>query len=127
MININKHCILLTLSTAYCKFNYRFMYTGKLSCDDAIDIGWVNILEGASKFKLDNLNIEIGNYLINQQEKWIQQNILTIHQFAQSTSSLNKLLDYCNQIMVSQPDIILKSNNIVSLPKETLITLLKND
>src|SRR6185295_5640808 len=41
--------------------------------------------------------------------------------------SLNKLLGYCNRIMVSNPGIVFKSNDLAILPKETLITLLKND
>src|SRR6185503_9427850 len=69
----------------------------------------------------------IGNYLIDKQQEWIQQNIITVHKRAASMASLNKLLDYCDQIMVSHPDIIFKSNDMATLPKETLITLLKND
>src|SRR6185369_10859324 len=46
---------------------------------------------------------------------------------AVSTASLNKLLAYCNQMMVSHPDIIFKSNDLAVLPKEALMTLLKND
>src|SRR5690348_8394893 len=42
-------------------------------------------------------------------------------------ASLNKLLAYCNRIMVSHPDIIFKSNDIATLPKEILITLLQSD
>src|SRR5207244_1942223 len=88
---------------------------------------WINLLESVRKLELDNLSTAIGNYLVKEEKKWIQQNILTIHKFTQSTGSLNTLLNYCNQIMASQPDLIFKSNDIASLPKETLITLLKND
>src|SRR5438128_9306935 len=88
---------------------------------------WIGLLKGASKFRLDDLVTAIENYRITQQEKWIQQNIFTLYKCALSTDSLIGLLDYCHQIMVSQPDIILKSNDIRNLPKEILITLLKND
>ena len=40
---------------------------------------------------------------------------------------LNGLLGYCNRIMVSHPDIVFKSNDFATLPKETLINLLKSD
>src|SRR5438128_6604095 len=98
------------------------MYTGTVSYTNTscVDMDWISLLTGASKFELNNLILAIGNYLIDQQEKWIQQNILTIHKYTLSTGSLNGLLDYCNKIMVSQPDVILKSNDIVCLPKETL-------
>src|SRR6185312_15224622 len=50
-----------------------------------------------------------------------------IYKCALSSSLLNKLLEYCNNIMTLSPEIIFKSDNLMSLPKETLITLLKHD
>ena len=44
-----------------------------------------------------------------------------------TTASLNRLIGYCNQFLVSHSDIFFKSNNLASLPKETLIALLKSD
>src|SRR6185312_15785084 len=105
---------------------HRYIYTGKMSYDLCKDIGWMRLLDGASKFELSDLLTAIETYLINQQNEWIQQNILTVHKYAASTS-LNKLLAYCNRILVSHPEIVLKSNDLAILPKETLITLLKND
>jgi len=98
-----------------------------MSYDLCKNVGWISLLDGASKFELVDLLTAIETYLIDKQNKWIQQNILTVHKYAASTVSLNKLLAYCNQIMVSHPDIIFKSNDLATLPKETLITLLKND
>jgi len=102
------------------------MYTGQLSHDLCESIGWINLLDGASKFELLDLLSAIETYLIDQKE-WIQQNVLTVHKFAASTTSLNKLLAFCNRIVVSQPDTIFKSNDFAVLPKETLISFLKSD
>src|SRR6185369_17021074 len=65
--------------------------------------------------------------LIDKQEDWIQENILRVHKFASSAASLNRLLGYCNRILVSHPDLAFKSNDLATLQKETLITLIKND
>src|SRR6185369_10362623 len=89
-------------------------------------IGWIRLLEEASKFELVDILTAIEAYLMDEQE-WVQRNILTVHKYATSTASLNKLLAYCNRILVSHPDIIFKSNDLATLPKETLITLVKND
>jgi len=98
-----------------------------VSYDLCKDIGWISLLDGARKFELLDLLTALETYLIGKQSEWIQQNILTVHKYALSTASLNGLLGYCNRILVSNPDIIFKSNNLASLPKETLITLLKSD
>ena len=105
----------------------RYIYTGRISYDADKNIDWINLLNGASKFRLLDLLTAIENYLMDKQEEWIQQNIITVHKCAESVASLNKLSDYCNQIMVSHPDIIFKSNDLATLPKEILITLIKDD
>ena len=98
-----------------------------MSYDLCKNIGWMRLLEGASKFKLLDLLNAIETYLIDQQNEWIQQNIVTVHKYAASMTSLNKLLAYCDRIMASHPDIIFKSNDLATVPKEMLITLFKND
>ena len=91
------------------------------------NIGWFSLLDGASKFELFDLLTAVEPYLIEKENEWIQQNILTVRNFAASNTSLNRLMAYCNRVMVSHPDIIFQSNDLATLPKESLITLLKSD
>ena len=95
-----------------------------LSCEN---ISWVVLLQGASTLGLSTFCTAIGDYLIERHEEWLKRNISTVYNYASSTVSLQKLGDHCNQLMISFPDIVLKSNNVVDLPKATLISLLKND
>jgi len=95
-----------------------------MSYDSCTNIGWISLLDGSSKFELFDLLTAIETYLIDQQKEWIQQNILTVHKYAASTTSLNKFLAY---YVVFHPNIIFESNDLATLPKETLITLLKRD
>ena len=90
-------------------------------------MGWISLLDGASKLELLDLLIAIETYLIEKQKGWIQQNIITVHKYALSTAPLNRLLGYCNRLMVSHPDIVFKSNGFATLPKEILINLLKSN
>ena len=94
------------------------------SCES---VSWIVLLEGANKLGLNTFRTALGDYLIKQHEQWIKQNILTVYHCASSTGSLHRLGDYCNQLMLSSPDIILKSDNMGDLPKATFISLLKND
>src|SRR6185312_3453668 len=105
----------------------RYIYTGRMSYNACKNVGWISLLDGASKLELLDLLTGIETCLIDKQKDWIEHNILTVHKYAASTVSLNKLLAYCNRIMASHPDIIFKSNDLATLPKETLITLLKSD
>src|SRR6185369_15591997 len=106
---------------------HRFIYTGQVPYDLCENLSWLSLLDGASKFELIDLLTAIEAYLIDKQKEWIQENIITVQKYALSSGPLNKLLGYCNRILVSDPSIVFKSNNLATLPKETLITLLKND
>ena len=53
-----------------------------MSYDSCKNIGWFSLLDGASKFELVDLLIAIESYLIDKQNEWIQQNILTVHKYA---------------------------------------------
>src|SRR5438874_999317 len=107
--------------------DYRYIYTGQISCDLCKNIGWFSLLDVVRKFELFDLLTAVETYLIDEENEWIQQNILTVRNYAVSNTSLNRLLAYCNRNMVSRPDIVFKSNDLATLSKKTLITLLKSD
>src|SRR5438874_6796195 len=100
--------------------DHRYIYTGQISCDLCKNIGWFSLLDVTSKFELFDLLTAVETYLIEMENEWIQQNILTVCNFAVSNTSLNRLMAYCNRVMVSHPDIIFQSNDLATLPKETL-------
>jgi len=108
-------------------YAYRFIYTGRVSYNSSEVINWIVLLDVARRFGLDNFVITIGDYLACHQKEWIQHNIFAVYECALSSSLLNKLLDHCNDTMLSSPEIIFKSDNLANLPKETLIALLKHD
>ena len=118
-------CLLNRIIIIYC--TYRFIYTGKVTYDSSEVVNWVGLLDIACRFELDNFVIKVGDYLLSHQKEWIQHNIFAVHKCALSSSLLNKLLNYCNNIMLSSPEIMFKSDNLASLPKETLIALLKQE
>src|SRR5438128_730707 len=97
------------------------------SCETLDNADYIGLLKGAQELELYNLVDAIGNYLIAQKDDWIKQNILAVYQCASSIDALQHLLKHCNQLMASSPDIVLTSNNLAALPKEMLISLLKND
>ena len=51
--------------------HYRYIYTGQMFYDNELckDIGWINLLDGASKLELLDLLIVIEAYLIEEQKE----------------------------------------------------------
>ena len=65
---------------------YRFIYTGKVTHRSNVVIDWISFLDVASTFKLDDLVIAVGDYLINQQKEWIQHNVYAVYKHALSSN-----------------------------------------
>src|SRR6185312_17283876 len=81
------HRLILTITICIC----RFIYTGKMSSRSCENVSWIVLLEGANKLGLSAFCTAIGDYLIEQHEEWLKQNILTVHNCASSTDSLQNL------------------------------------
>src|SRR5437016_13620529 len=64
----------------------RFIYTGKVSHISCESICWISLLNGANKLELYDLVNTIEDYLVNQKETWIRQNMFMVYKFAVSRS-----------------------------------------
>ena len=96
--------------------------------DSSEVINWVSLLDVACRSELDNFVITVGDYLVNHQKEWIKTNVITVYNHhALSSNLVKRLLDHCNQIMVSMPKVIIESGGLGSIPKETSIYLLRHD
>src|SRR5437764_10275573 len=104
----------------------RYMYNGVINIDnlDANEI--LELLEACDELCFDELIDDLQHYLIKE-EKWIQQNLIHIHKFSFKHQSFNVLQDYCNELICENPEVILNSNNVATIEKSMLVSILKRD
>src|SRR5439155_18694633 len=68
----------------------------------------------------------LQNYLIKE-KKWIQQNLIHTHKISSKHQLFNLLQDYCNKMICENPEIVLNSNNIATIEKSMIVSILKRD
>ena len=70
---------------------------------------------------------DLQNYLITEEKEWVQENLVYIHEFSSKHKSFNLLQDYLCELINNNPGLFLKSNNIATIEKSMLLTILKSD
>ena len=102
------------------------MYNGVINIDNLDTNEILELLEACDELCLDELIDDLQNYLIKE-EKWIQQNIIHAHKVSFKHQSFNLLQDYCNELICDNPDVVLNSNNVATIEKSILVSILKMD
>src|SRR5437660_9887469 len=105
----------------------RYMYNGVINIDnlDANEI--LELLEACDELCFDELIDDLQNYLLIKEKEWIQQNLIHTYKISFKHQSFNLLQDYCNKIICENPDIVLNSNNVATIEKSMLVSILKRD
>src|SRR6266511_3696616 len=105
----------------------RYMYNGIINIDnlDASEI--LELLEACDELCFDELIDDLQNFLIKEEKEWIQENLIYINKFSFKHQSFNLLQDYCNELICENPDIVLNSNNVATIEKSMLVSILKRE
>src|SRR5438874_6309932 len=105
----------------------RYMYNGIINIDnlDASEI--LELLEACDELCFDELIDDLQNFLIDQEKGWIQENSMDIYKISSRYQSLNLLQDYCETLLYDNPELLLKSEDIVIIEKPMFMYILKKD
>src|SRR6266511_1652064 len=103
------------------------MYNGVVNVDnlDASEI--LELLEACDELNFDELVENLQNHLLNQHKEWIQQNIIYFYEISSKHQTFDLLQGYCNELIDDNPELLLNSDDIVSIEKSMLIAILKKD
>jgi hypothetical protein len=108
-----------------------YIYTGTIILDESISSDTMSILEvmiAADELCLQELIDYAQDYLLLYKPGWIQRNFSTTHKIAlEHSNTFTKLLDYCNEIIVNDPELVFCSEDFNSIDEITLLSLLKRD
>src|SRR5437764_15097464 len=111
-------------------FFKRYIYNGtvdinKLNNLDPDEI--FDLLEACDELDISELIEDLQNYLIAEEEEWIQENFVYIQKFSSEHISFNLFQDYCSELFTNNPGLFLKFNDITTIEKSMLLTILRND
>jgi len=109
----------------------KYIYTGTIMLDENISTNTLTILEvmmAADELCLQEVIDYAQDYLLLYKPGWIQRNFATTYKIAvKHSNSFNKLLEYCNEIMINDPELVFSSDDFNILEENALISLLKRD
>jgi hypothetical protein len=84
-------------------------------------------LNAASELSLQELIIYIQSFLIKYKANWMEQNFNLVYQTSFENDSFLELQKYCAGLTSKNPDKILKSIDLSSVPEKLLISLIQSD
>src|SRR5947208_16291613 len=103
------------------------MYNGVVNVNnlDANEI--LELLETCNELNFNELVEDLQNHLLIEHKEWIQQSLVHFYKISSKHQSFNLLQDYCNKLIDNNPESLLNSDDMVSIEKSVLFTILKED
>ena len=65
--------------------------------------------------------------MITEKEEWVQQNWIYVENFSSEHQSLSLLQNYCDELIIKNPTLFLRSNDLETIEKSEFLTILKSD
>ncbi|CAB4438890.1 unnamed protein product [Rhizophagus irregularis] len=105
----------------------KYIYGGIISLNEQEPSETLKILAAADKLHLQELVDYLQEYLIENKVEWMEQHFELIHRTSFHSSSLLELQKFCIDFMAKSPEKVFKSLDFISLPEESLVSLIKRD
>src|SRR6266511_545767 len=103
------------------------MYNGIVNIDnlDANEI--LELLGACDELCFDELLDDLQNFLIEEENEWIQENLIHLYKYLLENPTFNLLQDHCIASLYDNPEASLKSDEIVIIEKPIFMSILKKD
>ncbi|CAB4412218.1 unnamed protein product [Rhizophagus irregularis] len=105
----------------------RYIYGGILSLNVQDPSEIFQILLAADELFLQELVDYLQKYLIENKSEWMEQHFEFIHRTSFQYNSLLEIQQFCTDLMAKSPEKVFKSLDFTSLPKKSLVQLIKRD
>src|SRR2546429_3240393 len=105
----------------------RYFYNGTININNLNPNETLDLLEACDELNIDELIEDLQNYLLMEEEEWVQKNLIHIQKISSEHKSFNLLQDHCNGLITNNPGLFLKSNDITDIEKSMLLTILESD
>src|SRR6266542_3674573 len=106
---------------------YRYMYNGIVNINNLDSSEILELLEACDELNFNELIEDLQNHLLDQHKEWIQQNLIYFYKISSKHQTFDLLQGYCNELIDDNPELLLNSDDIVSIEKSMLIAILKKD
>ena len=105
----------------------RFIYCGKVDLTKLQGPDVLKLLIAVDEINIQTLINYIQEYLIKQQDKFLQQNPIEIFEMVYQHENFSDLWNFCLDKICAEPDTLFNSEKFISLKAPLLELLLKRD
>ncbi|GBC38177.2 uncharacterized protein OCT59_005928 [Rhizophagus irregularis] len=105
----------------------RYIYTGELDLIEQPGEDILKLLIASDELLLEELVEYLRNYLIEYQRNWVQKNLVLVLNTACKLTSCMILQDYCFEIICLNSELLITSDNFLSLDKHIFYDLLERE
>ncbi|RHZ85718.1 hypothetical protein Glove_61g5 [Diversispora epigaea] len=86
-----------------------------------------DLLIASNELELDELVEHLQTHFINNNASWLRLNFSQVYRTSYQVKNFKIIRNFCNNIITKYPNTIFESKNFHSLPKDALISILKQD
>ncbi|RHZ79243.1 hypothetical protein Glove_150g68 [Diversispora epigaea] len=105
----------------------KYIYGGIISLEKLENSFIFDLLIYSEELELDELVKHLQPFLVNNNSSWLRLNFARIYQTSYQIKNLEIIQDFCNGIIAKHPNTIFESEKFLSLPEDTLISIIKRD
>ncbi|EXX60550.1 uncharacterized protein OCT59_013154 [Rhizophagus irregularis] len=105
----------------------RYIYSGRIGLEKLGEGDIVKLLIAADELIFEELIYPLQEYLLQNKQKWIQDNILYVLNTVIERNACSRLRSHCLSIVCPEPQKYFDSKEFMSLDETTLVSLLSRD
>ncbi|CAB4393405.1 unnamed protein product [Rhizophagus irregularis] len=105
----------------------KYLYTSQIDITNKTGTELLNFMIVSNELMLKNLTKFIEDFIIENQQQFLQNDPIGIFQIIYYCKSLVNLQEYCLDMICSEPEILFKSDKFTQLPAPLLEIILKRD
>ncbi|RHZ79241.1 hypothetical protein Glove_150g66 [Diversispora epigaea] len=105
----------------------KYIYGGIISLEKLENSFIFDLLIYSEELELDELVKHLQTFLVNNNASWLRLNFAQVYQTSYQIKNFKIIQDFCNDIIAKHPNTIFESEKFLSLPEDTLISIIIRD
>jgi hypothetical protein len=106
-------------------YKFRYIYTGEFNLVEQPSEDILRLLVASDELLLEELVKFLQEYLIEQRQNWVHKNFVSVLNTVYNIASCKILQDHCFETICFDPEILITSDNFLSLDEDVFYDLLE--
>src|SRR6266542_5124520 len=104
--------------------SFRYIYTGTMALSEKSGEQCLEILVAADELLMNELHNLMQDYLLDNHRLWLRSNFAFVYRTAVKLEASKELQDFCQNILNTEPDVLLRADDFVTIDQDTLAFIL---